>query len=501
MRLRSLRRRHLLADGVPAAALLPELRRLQHRHEHLLAADGVHLLADDLLDLLHDAPAGRQEHVDAGGELAHEARADHELVAHGLRAGGILFDGGQKQLADAHGHPVHDTAGSRDDITHAGRPRSLSPRVSVHILSRGGSQPWLRRDMCRGLPVVPVRDIVLGGDFRSRGRSTSATPAQPALHTRRIGVAGRESWVLAIGDAPEAERLVGVLSADHPRERIHLVGVVPLAELHRLSQAIDHECPDTVILLESDCSSDALDQILAAARESAVRLQVLGEHLGDDAVAMLPSAAQTLFAVPARRPRGYLVKRVFDIAAACALLVLAGPFLAVVALLTRLGSPGPVFYVSWRAGVGEKPFPCYKFRTMCVGADVQQEELESRNEADGCLFKIKDDPRVTRVGRFLRRTSLDELPQLVNVIKGEMSLVGPRPLPLRDVELMDERHKVRHAVLPGMTGLWQVSGRSGLRAVDMMELDMEYIRSWSLLADARILWRTCATVLSRKGAY
>ena len=99
---------HLVADGVPAAALLPELRRLQHRHEHLLAADGVHLLADDLLDLLHDAPAGRQVHVDAGGELAHEAGADHELVAHGLRAGRILFDGGKQQLTDAHGHPVHD---------------------------------------------------------------------------------------------------------------------------------------------------------------------------------------------------------------------------------------------------------------------------------------------------------------------------------------------------------------------------------------------------------
>jgi exopolysaccharide biosynthesis polyprenyl glycosylphosphotransferase len=342
---------------------------------------------------------------------------------------------------------------------------------------------------------------VLRGDFRSRGRATSAAPAQPPLQTRRIGAAATESWVLAIGDTPTAERLISVLSSDNPHERVNLVAVVPLGELDRLAQVIDDQNPDRVILLKPDCPSDALDKILTVARTRAVRLQVVGEHLGDDAVAMLPGAAHTIFAVPSKRPRGYLVKRVFDIAAACALLVLASPFLAVVALLTKLGSPGPVFYVSWRAGVGEKPFPCYKFRTMCVGADVQQEELESRNEADGCLFKIKDDPRVTRVGRFLRRTSLDELPQLANVIKGEMSLVGPRPLPLRDVELMNERHKVRHAVLPGMTGLWQVSGRSGLKAVDMMELDMEYIRSWSLLADARILWRTCATVLSRKGAY
>jgi lipopolysaccharide/colanic/teichoic acid biosynthesis glycosyltransferase len=294
---------------------------------------------------------------------------------------------------------------------------------------------------------------------------------------------------------------VGILSADHPRDHFELVGAVPLAELDGLAGIIEQQCPDRMILLKPDCPSGDLEKILATARTMSVRLQVLGEHLGDDAVAVLPGTAQTVFAVPSERPGGYLFKRIFDVVAAGALLVVASPFLAVVALLTKLGSPGPVFYVSWRAGVGEKPFPCYKFRTMCVGADVQQEELESRNEADGCLFKIRDDPRVTRVGRFLRRTSLDELPQLVNVLKGDMSLVGPRPLPMRDVELMDERHKVRHAVLPGMTGLWQVSGRSGLKAVDMMELDMEYIRTWSWRADMRILWRTLAVVLSRKGAY
>jgi lipopolysaccharide/colanic/teichoic acid biosynthesis glycosyltransferase len=315
------------------------------------------------------------------------------------------------------------------------------------------------------------------------------------------GAATAESRVLAIGDSSRAERLVNVLSADDPHDRVRLVAVVPLAELDRLVQIIDDERPDRMILLQPDCPSEALAKILSVARTRPVRLQVLGEHLGDGTVALLPGAGQAVFAVRSERPRGYLVKRVVDMAAACLLLTLASPFLVVVALLTKIGSPGPVFYVSWRAGVGEVPFPCYKFRTMCVGADVQQEELESRNEADGCLFKIKDDPRVTRIGRFLRRTSLDELPQLVNVIRGQMSLVGPRPLPLRDVELMDDRHKVRHAVLPGMTGLWQVSGRSGLKAVDMMELDMEYMATWSLRADLRILWRTCAVVMSRKGAY
>jgi exopolysaccharide biosynthesis polyprenyl glycosylphosphotransferase len=307
--------------------------------------------------------------------------------------------------------------------------------------------------------------------------------------------------VLAIGDSAKAERLMAILSADHHEDRLRLVAVVPLEELDHLAETIRTEQPDRVVLLRPDCPSEALDKILAAARTMPVRLQVLGEHLGDEAVAMLPSKGSTVFAVRSHRPAGYLVKRVFDVVAAAVLLVLGFPFLVAVTALTKLSSRGPVFYDSWRVGVGEKPFACHKFRTMHVGADDQQEELESRNEADGCLFKIRDDPRVTRVGRFLRRTSLDELPQLTNVLKGEMSLVGPRPLPLRDVELMDERHKVRHAVLPGMTGLWQVSGRSGLKAVDMMELDMEYIGTWSLRADVKILWRTVAVVLSRKGAY
>jgi len=195
-----------------------------------------------------------------------------------------------------------------------------------------------------------------------------------------------------------------------------------------------------------------------------------------------------------------VVKRALDILLAAVSLVVLAPFFLAVGALTKIVTPGPVFYVSWRMGVCETPFPCYKFRTMCVDADVRQEELESRNEADGCLFKIADDPRVTRVGRFLRHTSLDELPQLLNVVLGHMSLVGPRPLPLRDVRLMDPHYSRRHAVLPGMTGLWQVSGRSLLKASDMMELDLEYIRTWSLRTDLSILRRTIAVVFSRKGA-
>jgi lipopolysaccharide/colanic/teichoic acid biosynthesis glycosyltransferase len=305
-----------------------------------------------------------------------------------------------------------------------------------------------------------------------------------------------------VGDPGDAQRLIDVL--DHPAGSTpcRLVAVVPIDQPSTLDATIDDEAPTSIVILDHDCTDEQLRPLLDIARRRRIRLQVRGEHLGEEPVCLLPGSSSAVFAVhPSHIRRGqYALKRVFDVVVATLLLILLAPFFAVIAVLSKISSPGPVFYVSWRMGVCETPFPCFKFRTMCVGADVQQEELESRNEADGCLFKIADDPRVTRVGRFLRRTSLDELPQLANVLLGKMSLVGPRPLPLRDVRLMDSSYKLRHAVLPGMTGLWQVSGRSLLRASDMMELDVEYIRTWSLLLDLRILARTFAVVLTGKGA-
>jgi lipopolysaccharide/colanic/teichoic acid biosynthesis glycosyltransferase len=160
-----------------------------------------------------------------------------------------------------------------------------------------------------------------------------------------------------------------------------------------------------------------------------------------------------------------------------------------------------VFFVDERIGVGQRPFGCYKFRTMVRGARESQSSLEEFNEADGVLFKMRDDPRLTRVGRVLRRLSLDELPQLFNVLKGDMSLVGPRPLPLRDYQLMEEWHRRRHVMLPGMTGLWQISGRSDLSFDDMVRLDLQYMETWSLKSDLYILWRTTGAVVRSRGAY
>jgi lipopolysaccharide/colanic/teichoic acid biosynthesis glycosyltransferase len=154
-----------------------------------------------------------------------------------------------------------------------------------------------------------------------------------------------------------------------------------------------------------------------------------------------------------------------------------------------------------RPGIGARPFACLKFRTMRVDIDLTTDQLEALNESSGALFKIRDDPRLTGVGRFLRRFSFDELPQLINVMRGEMSLVGPRPLPMRDFELLDEWHKKRYLVLPGVTGLWQVSGRSELDFDDLVRLDFLYLERWSVLLDLSILLKTIPAVLSRRGAY
>jgi lipopolysaccharide/colanic/teichoic acid biosynthesis glycosyltransferase len=181
--------------------------------------------------------------------------------------------------------------------------------------------------------------------------------------------------------------------------------------------------------------------------------------------------------------------------------VIGLPFWLLVALAVKLDSRGPVFFVDRRIGIGELEFGMLKFRTMVVDAAHHQQQLEVDNEATGALFKIRDDPRVTRVGRVLRRFSIDELPQIVNVLRGQMSLVGPRPLPLRDYELLEDWHRARYLVLPGMTGLWQISGRSGLSFDDLVRLDFTYLEHWSLWLDITIIAKTIPAVVVGRGAY
>jgi exopolysaccharide biosynthesis polyprenyl glycosylphosphotransferase len=197
----------------------------------------------------------------------------------------------------------------------------------------------------------------------------------------------------------------------------------------------------------------------------------------------------------------FALKRTFDLVLSLAGLILLSPLLLLIAAAIKLSSRGPAIYRSVRPGMAGKPFFCFKFRTMREHADQIQDELEPLNEQTGALFKIRDDPRLTRVGRLLRRFSLDELPQLVNVVRGEMSLVGPRPLPMRDFDRLEEWHKKRYLVLPGITGLWQVSGRADLDFDDLVRLDFLYLERWSVMLDLSILLKTIPAVLTRRGAF
>jgi exopolysaccharide biosynthesis polyprenyl glycosylphosphotransferase len=197
-----------------------------------------------------------------------------------------------------------------------------------------------------------------------------------------------------------------------------------------------------------------------------------------------------------------VAKRLIDLCGSAVLLLATAPIFAIVAMLIKLDSPGPIFFRQERVGLNKRRFRLFKFRTMVDGADKQQQMLERLNEVDGPVFKIKDDPRITRIGKFLRRFSLDELPQFFNVLRGEMSLVGPRPLPVRDIERIDVQwHKRRLSMKPGVTCLWQVNGRSDVRFDYWVQMDLEYIDKWSLGLDLKILAKTIPAVLKGSGAY
>ena len=276
-------------------------------------------------------------------------------------------------------------------------------------------------------------------------------------------------------------------------------------EIGDLRRGLDPATVDEVILTGWAGDDVAVLELLDVCRRRGipVRLAPTTAELLTHSVQAVPAPGLPLFDLrpPVLGGAAFLTKRAFDIVVGSFIGIVVAPVLALAALAIRLEDGGPIVHRNRRVGVEEHEFTCFKLRTMHTSAEGQQARLEAANEADGPLFKIRDDPRVTRVGRLLRRLSIDELPQLWNVIRGEMSLVGPRPLPLRDYERLDELHKKRYLVLPGLTGLWQVSGRSELSFDELVRLDFYYIETWSIWLDLTIMARTIPVVLGRKGAY
>jgi exopolysaccharide biosynthesis polyprenyl glycosylphosphotransferase len=282
-------------------------------------------------------------------------------------------------------------------------------------------------------------------------------------------------------------------------------GLPSLGRFGDLPSALDRHEVDEVIIADPEFPEEHAVELVDQCHRRGVTVRIAPSTMEIlvHRAEFVPGSSLPLFELrpPVFDGFDYLMKRSFDFVGAILLLLVLSPLLGVIALAVSLSSRGPVIYRSIRPGIGGTPFACFKFRTMRSDAEQVQEDLESLNEASGPLFKIRADPRLTPVGRLLRRYSLDELPQLVNVLLGQMSLVGPRPLPQRDFDQLDEWHKKRYLVLPGMTGLWQVSGRAELDFDDLVRLDFLYLERWSIGLDLTILLKTIPAVLARRGAY
>jgi exopolysaccharide biosynthesis polyprenyl glycosylphosphotransferase len=278
-----------------------------------------------------------------------------------------------------------------------------------------------------------------------------------------------------------------------------------LGNIRDLPTVLDRERVDELIVTDSDFGERELLEIVdhAHRRGIEVRIAPKATELLTQRVEFVPGQGIPLFELrpPAFVGMDWVVKRAFDLVVSGVVLVVGLPLWLGIAAAVKLSSRGPVLYRDRRVGLGEQEFGMLKFRTMHADAAGKQAEFEASNEADGPLFKIREDPRVTSVGAVLRRLSLDEIPQVWNVLRGEMSLVGPRPLPLRDYERLEAWHRKRYLVLPGVTGLWQISGRSNLGFDDLVRLDFFYLENWSLWLDITILAKTIPAVVTGRGAY
>ncbi|MDQ4004175.1 MAG: sugar transferase [Actinomycetota bacterium] len=371
---------------------------------------------------------------------------------------------------------------------------------------------WWAGLLMIGSSVYPESEFTVGGVLLAASLALVVSGALRLLYEQGIEwIYRRGSFrvpTLIIGEKEDRERLIRALgetpNAYSPVGELDLSG--GKVDLPRLRRVLDETKVRNVLLAGAEQLADeALLDLLRSVRLRGVKLQVVpgAITLMKSRPVLAGNVGMPLFEVgyPQLDNTQRGLKRLLDVVVSLFGLVLLSPLLITVAILIKVTSPGPVLFAQKRVGADEKVFLCYKFRSMYLDAEKRQTELEAQNEAEGAIFKIKNDPRITPIGRFIRRWSIDELPQLINVLLGEMSLVGPRPLPLRDYELMGELHKKRLAAVPGITGYWQTSGRSDLSFEDMVRLDLYYIENWSLSLDIKIILKTVGAVLRGEGAY
>jgi len=330
-----------------------------------------------------------------------------------------------------------------------------------------------------------------------------------------LRAAGYRRRALLVGSGQHIEDVAHALvdEVHAPVEMVGFISLTPrpdnglrsLGRIEDLAAVLDSQRVQEVIIADPDFPQDQAVELVDQCHQRGVTVRIAPSTMEIlvHRAEFVPGTSVPLFELrpPVFDGFDYAVKRTFDLLGSLVLVILLSPLLLLISGAVFLSSRGPVLYRSLRPGIGGAPFSCFKFRTMRSGADQQQADIESLNEASGPLFKIRDDPRMTSVGRVLRRFSLDELPQLLNVLLGQMSLVGPRPLPQRDFDQLEEWHKKRYLVLPGITGLWQVSGRSELDFDDLVRLDFLYLERWSVALDLTILVKTVPAVFTRRGAF
>jgi exopolysaccharide biosynthesis polyprenyl glycosylphosphotransferase len=341
------------------------------------------------------------------------------------------------------------------------------------------------------------------------------------LNLRRLRLGGHNiKKLLLVGNGPRAEwlatqvsersdlgyRLVGYVDEERRLTNFALANVPWLGQFENLRSVIADEVVDEVfITLPIKSQYSRIEEAITILEEQGIMVHLLSDvfphRLARSRAWEFEGAPLvSLHSAPSISWRTE-AKRIIDFVGSLLLLLLCSPLLLLAAIAIKLDSTGPVLFVQERMGYNKRRFRMIKFRTMTVDAEARMKDLEHLNEKDGPVFKIRSDPRMTRVGRLLRKLSIDELPQLVNVLFGDMSLVGPRPLPMRDVLGLNVAwQKRRFSVKPGLTCLWQVSGRSNLSFEEWMQLDLEYIDRWSLALDCKILLRTIPAILTAEGA-
>jgi len=329
---------------------------------------------------------------------------------------------------------------------------------------------------------------------------------------REVLIVGTNPRAITLADTLRAHpalgyRILGFVDQDWPgMKEFHKTDYAYLCDLHGFPSFLRESVVDEVVIaLPIKSSYSESSRIAALCWEQGIATRFLSDLFD---LKMTHARARSLdydslitihAGAPQEQPMS--LKRLLDVLISLSCIICFAPILLITAILIKLNSSGPVFFTQRRLGFNKRVFSVYKFRTMVEGAEAKQAELERLNEVTGPVFKIRNDPRITAIGRFLRKTSIDELPQLFNVLKGDMSLVGPRPLPLRDCRGFEKDwHRRRFSVRPGITCLWQIGGRSSVHFERWMELDMEYIDRWSIWLDFKILFRTIPAVLKGSGA-